>query len=448
VIEPSGSLVALLAVGLACIILVPGVMFALGRGDAVGLCLGILGAAITTSCAALCALAFRTPTVTWLVIFVPLLWAVGVARATRHRTSSNPRGSAFDPAAFLGAATAALSTGWLLARAPVAWDGRSIWFFHASWLRDPQTVYAAIPAAVNIHADYPPFAASFGAFAWLLADTRNDWLPQIATGVLAATACSLLAILVVRSATTNLSAALLAALGTMAFLGVTNGRSFDGYQDGLLAALVAIVALLAFTAWDTQIALIAAVALALTKNEGLVFLVVILIPAYLLAKRPIRSLMPGLVLGVAWLVGVRMAGLGSDGWILDAVLPWSGGFLDRLSTIGRAMVADPILLLALILWIGAVLAITASTSQPHLLRTVIGMGAIALALLIVEAVFYLATPADLTWHLTNSVDRLVLSPAMVLTAAGLVGTIGAWGAEVRVGRGGVAEGTSPTASRV
>lgn len=65
----------------------------------------------------------------------------------------------------------------LLPPAPLGWDARSIWLFHASWLNGPASVFLdaqTLPAIAWSHPDYPLFGSAIIAILWaLLGQTEN-----------------------------------------------------------------------------------------------------------------------------------------------------------------------------------------------------------------------------------------------------------------------------------
>ena len=414
---------ALIAVAVAFLVLVPPVLFLLGRFDVVGVPLAILGAAIATATATLLAAVTRTPTVPWLIATAPVLYTAAAGRAFLVGAPSKTD-SGSDGRSLIGALVVAASSVVILARAPVKWDARSIWFFHSSWFADSATVYIDVASMYFFgHGDYPPYAASFGAYAWLFGSNRNDWIPQLATGVLVLAACALLSVLIVRRTAPRLVSVAMGGVAMIAALGVIESRGLDGYMDGLLAALIAVLALSAFRNWDAQVVTIAAIAAALTKNEGLLFVVVVIVPAYALTRRRVWLLGPGIALGAAWALNVRLAWPNPEGWIVRNVLPWSEVYFERLSTIAVDLISYPTLQAAGLVWFGALVAARALRTGRQTLGLLIGMGAIAGALLVVTIITYLVTPHDLAWHLETSASRLIMHPSMVLLAGGLAAAL-------------------------
>jgi hypothetical protein len=333
--------------------------------------------------------------------------------------------------ALLGSATVASTVIVFLSRAPVRWDARSIWFFHASWFADKTTPYAVAVASTTAygfsHLDYPPLTASIGAFAWRLGNPRNDWIPQFATGILTLACCAVLAILISRYVNSAWERLAVGLISTLLFLAIIRGNGLDGYVDGLAALLVTVLVVMAFSAKDDQVVIIFAIAAALVKNESFVFLVAVIVPLYLLRRRSIRPLVPGLVMGTAWIIAIRTTGIALESWRPANAFPWSPAFGDRMITILGEIVSSPSLWLAAAIWIGALILHRTANASKATLEVLIGTGIVAGTIVAIELGMYLATPfLDVRAHLETSVDRLLILPSMALLTGGLIGVAGAW----------------------
>ncbi len=436
-INLSDSLYGLTIAVSAAIVLVPGVMMIMRRRDPLGLCLSILGSGVVTALVGVVSVIIRTPAKPWLLAAVPLVYVIGMFRLSRLKWVTRWGGNN-DRFALFGSAIVGLSAAVFLVRAPVGWDARSIWFFHASWFADASTVYGEFPLVERYphsHMDYPPLTASFGAFAWLFGELRNDWIVQSATALITLAAIGVLSIIVARAATSARGRMLAAGATTFAALGVIRGNGLNGHVDGLVAVLVSILAIAAFRRDDPPLVMITALALALAKNEGYAFLVVVVLPLYLLRGRSIRSLLPGIGIGLIWVVAIRATGSVLESWQPFNTLPWSPEFGARLEAIVRAMLSDPMLLASIALWVGTLILVFAKRTSHKTRVTVGGMGAVAGALLLVIVVMYLATPHDtlprnLGWHLFTSVDRLVMHPTLVLVTGAIFAIVAGWSAPI------------------
>lgn len=429
----SGPVYGLTIAVSAAVVLVPGVMMVIRRRDPLGLCLSFVGSGVVTALVGVVSVIIRTPARPWFFAAVPLVYVIGMFRLGRLKWATRWGGNQ-DRVALLGSAIVGLSAAVFLVRAPVGWDARSIWFFHASWFANATTVYGEFPLVERFphaHTDYPPLTASFGAFAWLFGDPLNDWIVQSAAALITLSAIGVLSIMVSRATTSALGRALAAGATTFAALAVIRGNGLNGHVDGLVAVLVSTLAIVAFRRDDPPLVLIAAVALALAKNEGYAFLVVVIFPLYLFRGRSVRPLLPGLGIGLIWAVAIRAAGPALESWQPFNALPWSPDFGARFDEIVRVVLSDPMLLAAMALWAGALLLVFAKQTAHNTRVTVGGMGAVAGALLLAVVTMYLATPHDalprnLGWHLFTSADRLVMHPALVLVTGAIYGIVAGW----------------------
>lgn len=415
-INGNGSSGAVLAVAAAFAVLAPGCLLLLRRRDPMSLMLAIISAAIVTSAAGLLAVITRTPTRPWFVAVVPMVYLLGAVR----RGKGPDRGV---PAPWLVAGTSVGAIGAaavpFLYRAPVQWDARSIWFFHASWFAAPRTAYTDLVVVGQFsHPDYPPLTASMGGFSWFFGDNRNDWIPQTATGVVTVAAIGILALLVSGSAVSPHARVLTGIAGAGVAVSVLQGNGFDGYVDGTSAALLTVLVMLAIVDEpDPAAVIVAALAVALVKNEAFVFLVVVVTPLCLLRHLRLAWLVPGIVAGAAWAVAIRLPGPELESWHPSNISPWSVDFGDRLRTIVEAIAADEMLRSTALLWLGSLLLALSSRSDRA--RRFAGIaGAVGGTLIVVIVGMYLATPSvrvgGLDLHLETSADRLLMHPSLVL----------------------------------
>lgn len=427
-IDSAGPFAAPVAVAVALVVLMPAVLAILGRFDEVGVVVAVLGSAAVTALAGLSAVLFETTTRPWFWAWVGIAYAVAAFRVVRTGLPERPKFANWKvPAGILaGLAPASL----YLYSAPVAWDARSVWFFHASWFTDPSVVYSQWSSVYTFsQVDYPPLVATWGAFSWLFGDSRSDWIPQMATGVLTLAALALVALLL-SSEARSFRLQIIAGFGSATLLlAAVRGNGFDGYADGLAAALVAAIVLMAFL--DTNPVLVGTVALtlALAKNEGLLFIVAVVLPLYLLRRRNIIPLLPGLAAGVAWMVVIRQAGAPGAAWHFENALPGSDAFIDRIRLILGSMWGPHhhTFKFAAAAWLGVAVIVLLTRGLKRLRPVVIGTGVAALLVVGLEVGIYLATPFPLEWHLSTSVGRLLMHPTMLFVAgatAGMVGFLG------------------------
>lgn len=415
-----------LVVAVVTVLLAPGVLAVLGRRDPAGVCLGVLGGALMTGVAALISVVTDTPTMPWYMVAVAATYVAAIFIRTRHRMPLDGWRASGDQWAFMGAAAMTLPAAAIALRAPVIGDARWIWFFHASWFADPSFVHSDLTLAHQFaHPDYPPFGASFGGLALLIGDQGNDWIPQIATALLAVSATVLVAIVVSRAMVDRRWRMVTGAATAMVLFGVVAPRSFDGYMDGLLAVLMALAVIMALGDHDAQVATIAIAAAAITKNEGLMYVVVILVPLYWFARRSIRLVLPGLALGLSWAVAIRLF-VDTEPWVLANIAPWSTRFGERLGMIAEAVTVQPRLGIGIAIWVGAAIGVVAAGRWVASKTVLVGTAAAAFAAVGLVVVVYLASPygidadaLDLAWHLRTSMPRVLLTPAAILAAGGL-----------------------------
>ena len=225
--------------------------------------------------------------------------------------------------------------------APTEWDSRSIWWFHASWFyAGGATVRRGIlePLLSYSHPDYPPGVPAATATLWHVTQRGRDlWLAQSLTGVLTALAIAGLAtsLLVGRRDPVKLGA--VSAL-SLAAVGLAAGAAAHGYVDVLCAALL-VASLVGFMSLsDQRLALLVGgvtlAAAAVTKNEGLVFgVLVVAVAVGFSAHKRLATAVTGLVAlspAVAWQLAVRSTGAHIEGDVSP------GGILHAGSSVFRS----------------------------------------------------------------------------------------------------------------
>lgn len=300
------------------------------------------------------------------------------------------------------------------------WDARSIWFFHGKAIffdggLKPSPFWSN-PAYDWSHKDYPELlpmlAARYAAFtgAWSDAAAKSALAPLGAGAFLGLLAVSASQGFMV------LAPAAVAVLGAWLW---------NGYMDGWLA-LYAAVAVLAMSAWletgrRVYLALSTA-ALGITlclKNEGQL-LAAASLPALLwasAARLRLRwqdlSVLIALIPFALWLpVKARLAAQGDldhTGIVLRAleVAGDSGELLYRLSVLGQGMLLHSHLFAAA----GAFLTVGICVGfRPSALMCGLTGALYAGGLVMV----YLGTPLHFTWHVENSLDRVLLTPTLLL----------------------------------
>ena len=260
----------------------------------------------------------------------------------------------------------------MIRRAPVDWDARSIWFFQAEWLAGggPSADDAlANPAFVFAHPDYPKLGPAAMAAVWRTFDSRSVEVAQATVSVLMVAAVVAVGVTIGvglehvighgRHRRRNLLVA--TGLFSIAFYGAARSWTFNGYMDGLWAALLvggfaATIGCVNDRTFAAGIVMLSAAVC--TKNEALVPVVVVAVVIGLHNRRRPRRAVAGsvpIVFAFVWLV-IRRAldvpstyGSGQFRGIL------SGVSVDRVTGITEAIgvfVALPALAFAAVALLG------------------------------------------------------------------------------------------------
>jgi hypothetical protein len=320
---------------------------------------------------------------------------------------------------------------WPWAR-PWSWDFYAVWGFKARFLYDGGGLWGYLAEAGRYpfsHGEYPFLVpAHLAAVSWPVGDGWLAWLPDL---VLAAAVLWAWCTLWWRHGGPGAAAA-------MAFLLVWSpnlwGPDLVGLADRQLALVAGLVVavLLVEPARSTSLPVVLLLAgVAMTKNEGLV-LTVLLVVAVLLGREPDRRwrIALGLVPAACWLLLVAAHGLSSDrlhGEVVGGELP------EKLSTTVR----ETVRLVATPDWGVLFLAAAAGVVWVALRGP---RRWVAAALIVQAAVLTLVTVGgayDLAWQLATAWPRLLvqLLPAgLACLGWSLVCTVGA---PVRTGRAGV-----------
>lgn len=300
------------------------------------------------------------------------------------------------------------------------WDARSIWFFHAKAIFFDGGLKASPfwsnPAYDWSHKDYPTLlpmlAARYGAFAGVW----NEYAPKGALVPLGAAA-----FLGLSAASRTASLSVLIPM----ILAVLGASLWNGYMDGWVA-LYAGVAVLAFAAWlesGCRIHLglgMAALGVVLClKNEGQLVLAVclpVIFWAVAAHRRSLRwsdlSVLIVLLPFALWFgVKAKLAlhgDLESAGLLHRAVgVAGNGGeLMYRLSYLAEDAFTRSHLFAALGAWLATGLCVGFRRSA-----LVCGLaGALYAGGLVMV---YLGTPQEFVWHVSTSLDRVLLTPTLL-----------------------------------
>ena len=391
--------------------------------------------------------------VPWFVLWLVLPWLV-VAVVTRRRTIAAVREDVasirpllsglgdLDPLTAGLAAFTVATLGFyllnLLAQPLVGWDAIAMWLFKAKVFFDSGSVDLANlpprPISATRHLDYPPLFSLMVATAWVLLSHVDDMVGKsigfmfLISGVAAITA-SLLPLLGKRL--TAMFAFLMVALPALQTSFVL--PYYMGYADYAVAVLMLLSLAHLYRSvrlgrdLDSGLAFLFAALAALTKNEGLPFLLVIAVvfvfgaawgrvkeretPSPLLFSVAAAGLLPV----VAWQVYTRVHGFNSD--VLSLPHPaWTIGLLtSRARTIASFFFHlmnrnDDYPWLAA----GWIVATVLTVISRYRRLTLVWAALTAQGL--TYGIALLTTPNEVTFELNTAADRLVLQlvPSLLL----------------------------------
>jgi len=341
---------------------------------------------------------------------------------------------------------------------PIAWDAVVMWlakaksFFYESGLHN-QLFTGPYPGT---HNDYPLGASVVLATLFRLIGRTDD---SAATVLLACAlpAFTTLVVSAVRTAarTATRTPVVIPLLVVLALVptGVVLEQYANGYVDTVLSAAITGTVLMfgyAVMRRDRRwllVGLVSALATANIKNEGLVFFAVALLAALaytLLYDRAetVRSVRANFRRWLGPVVAFAALAVPLTAWqIVKTVSRFpndlAGGppqndlgfFMERLAKIGSTFAAEVVLnmhwlwTLAVLVVVFVALMIAVAWSRTH--RRLLLPGLLVVTQAAVYLLVYLRTPHDLHWHLSTSIDRLLLHlvPAAVICAALWLGSL-------------------------
>ena len=391
--------------------------------------------------------------VPWFVLWLVLPWLVA-AVVTRRRTIAAVRDEVasirpllsglgdLDPLTAGLVAFTVATLGFyllnLLAQPLVGWDAIAMWLFKAKVFFDSGSVDLANlpprPISATRHLDYPPLFSLMVATAWVLLSHVDDMVGKsigfmfLISGV-AAVSASLLPLLGARL--TAMFALLMVALPALQTSFVL--PYYMGYADYAIAVFMLLSLAHLYRSvrlgrdLDSGLAFLFAALAALTKNEGLPFLLVIAVvfvfgaawgrvkeretPSLLLVSVAAAGLLPV----VAWQVYTRVHGFNSD--VLSLPHPaWTIGLLtSRVRTIASFFFHlmnrnDDYPWLAA----GWIVATVLTVISRYRRLTLVWAALTAQGL--TYGIALLTTPNEVTFELNTAADRLVLQlvPSLLL----------------------------------
>jgi len=317
------------------------------------------------------------------------------------------------------------------------WDACSIWDLRAKYLASAEWKNALSPLLERSHPDYPLLLSGFVAMIWKAEGATPQWAPCVAGFLFLALAAMLVmsALALVRATSSALLGGLvLVSSGSFLFLSTMHYADMPlSVYYGIAAAGILLARArpeIARTALCVSGA--AASMAAWTKNEGLLFAVVLM--ACFLAVEGFTSGLRRAVADWRWMALGAAPGLILVAWFklflapaaeplfnqtaADAVQKLLDGA--RYAQIGKALATQavnlgqpifhPLLLLV-------ILAVALRFRVPGQCRSALLACAASLVVLFAGyCTVYLLTPSDLVWHLQTSVPRLYgqIWPALLI----------------------------------
>lgn len=241
--------------------------------------------AIFASISGIVAIALGDQPLPWFLGMIGLANIAATVALTKKHQNSVPRRQTATEAIMLAVSALPLLG---LRRPAIDWDTRSIWLFHARWFfaggKYVQNAFGN-PAFEFSHVDYPPLVAAAVGTLWKLGQEIDPHLGQILIGLLTFSAVGMLSIALISLAPSRLLTPAAAIGGVVAIgsFGISGPTGTNGYVDLLSAAsaVSASIYLLVASASRRNIAAgaLCAIVSGLTKNEGLVLGLFILIMA-------------------------------------------------------------------------------------------------------------------------------------------------------------------------
>ncbi|MGI5244370.1 hypothetical protein [Dactylosporangium sp. CA-139066] len=342
-----------------------------------------------------------------------------------------------------------------IVRQPLLWDAHMIWWLHAGYFEQGSAFTRESignPALSFSHQDYPPLASAPVALVWRVLGTHEFYPAAIVSGVLtfSAVAAAVYALRLVTAAGPALvSWAAAVAVGWSAFSPLWMVPT-AGFSDAMCAAAFAAGVVLLVLGREPfgptlPLAMLLLSSAALMKNEGLSMVLALAVVGTVKYRRSIRRIgWVWLPVGVAavWSAVARALGARTDvltGGRFEALLhgdpDTAGRFPHVFATmagrvdwiVGYAMIAA---LLGLLFLRGRRRAL--GVGEDLWLWAVAGLYWCALTLI------YMITPMPLEWHLSTSVDRVVI--LIVVLACASAAT---WAVTALHGPGGPAAAGAP-----
>lgn len=338
---------------------------------------------------------------------------------------------------------------------PIAdWDARSIWFYHAKVIYYTKDIWAhgqwAEQANIYTHLNYPKLFPLLAAQVANAFGFWNEYIPKLAIALLA---CPILAFFVESALKTqrNHRAIPVNFLLLFMMLFMFDGAGFyltSGYMDGWVALYSICASMMLTTAIqqhnsddgrNSRIqALVFLAILSQIKQEGLIIAVILLAVAIAVTLGTLAQPMQSIkrissgttpktlrsaawyslfLLGpvVAWLIASHIQGL--------SLSHYSGNTLERITT-KLTTSGQPTWILANVIFhngmifpslaLALVLTVNAAATRKRLMTADFLPLIASLVFLVVIFLVYLATNADVNWHMAKSAGRVGLTPGLLI----------------------------------
>ena len=321
------------------------------------------------------------------------------------------------------------------------WDARSMWFYHAKVIYHTQSIWAggawAREANIYTHLNYPKLFSLLAAQVATLLGFWNEYAPKMAIALLALPMLAFYCEAWPRNAgnpgESKISALLYTAMLTLLIFGFDGSGFFllNGYMDGWVALYICLATIAWAGAGNLGQAFVFLALVAELKQEGLILAAMVLLIGLALQARHLRTLRgsldrPSLLLKVAklavltlpifaWLIAVKVQHLARShysGNTLERILARLSTPTDYGWILANILLHNAIVLPSLILALTLVIALYRTRRGLSNILLLPGLSAIAYC----GVVFcvYLATNADLYWHLGASAGRVGLTPGLLL----------------------------------
>lgn len=412
--------------------------FALTRAVPLALVLAPVTGAAAATAAVLLTLAFGGPLLAW---FVPVYLLTGLlAWRLRHRPAA-PHGTWRDALLL----TVPLVPPFLFVlQQPLVWDAHVIWWLHAGYFAeggDFARTSIGNPALNFSHPDYPPLASAPVALVWQVLDVRTFFPAAAVSGALTFSAIAMLihAVRLVTAgdpargtaprfaALVSWSAAIAAGYSAWSPLWWVPTAGFSDAMTATAFAAGAVMLLFARDPFDGRrlpLALLLLSVSALMKNEGQSMVVALAVVFTVRHRRDLRraawAWLPVAVSAV-WSVTARLLGARTDvlaGGRFGALLHGDRDTVGRLPLILSTMAGR-------VGWIAVFAALAAVLGAALLRRRRAALGlepdpwlwAVTALHWCGLTLIYLVTPNEIHWHLSTSVDRVMISITVLACAS-------------------------------